>query len=415
MFSLADGVDFSLKIQIKKFMSNKNTSTSQEFAPGSLDASDPKPCCELESNNKQHDDMYEENKRKNEPTGKRYRREIEEVTKDLDSRRNNLFSSCDLSSYAVRIKLTSKHPMLENGYFINTDDTNNFYDAVFDHLFARKSGLYITGEFRVGKTTCISNAISRLSSELPHIYVGRFSAVRNHSQSKVAFCRDILNSFRNYPSPHQNAIEAVPRFLITKAACAGSRTCAIFVDEAQKLTVRQLGYLLEIWNEVRQEGFTLVTILVGQTDLDNLYQLTEQEDHGAVISRFFVNKFCLGGIHSQEDLEKYLSAYDDKLFYPMQSEWSYARFFRANAFDEGWRMAKECANFWLTLMDRTNASDESLLYKGFRLAFINDAIHSFLIDSMRSKTLSNKESMKLWQQSVASAATSDLLIGHVSN
>lgn len=342
-------------------------------------------------------------------------RGLDAATDELDHIKKSKFSGSDLCSKKVRIQLASMHPMLEGEYFIDTSDTEDFYNVVFDHVFARKSGLYITGEFRVGKTKNILNSILRLKIDLPIIYADFFSGKRNHNQSKLSFCHDILNSFKYYPSPHQNPIEALPRYLITKSVMTGSRTCVLFVDEAQMLTVIQLRYLLEIWNELRREGFLLVTILVGQNNLDFLMQLTEQQDHGAVISRFFVNKFNLGGIHSEMGLKRYLSAYDNKLFYPIESKWSYSMFFRANAFDGGWRLESECGRLWQALLERSRTNIASLRKNGFRLAFINDAIHSFLIDSMKEDILSEKESFELWRQSVSSAASNDLLIAYVPN
>lgn len=333
----------------------------------------------------------------------------------LDESKSAKFLESDINSIKVRVRLASLHPMLESDYFIDTIDTENFYNVVFDHVFARKSGLYITGEFRVGKSKNIDNTISRLKVDIPSIYADSFSGTRNIKQSKSSFCHDILNSFKYNSSPHQKPIEALPRYLMTKAVMAGSRTCVLFVDEAQMLTVIQLRYLLEIWNDLRREGFLLVTILVGQSNLDYLMQLTEEQDHGAVIARFFVNRFSLGGVHSKEGLEKYLSAYDNKLFYPIDSNWSYSKFFRKTAFDAGWRLESEGERFWNTLMERSRANSASLRKNGFRLAFINDAIHSFFIDSMKEENMSEKAALKLWGQSVSSAASNELLIGYVAN
>lgn len=355
------------------------------------------------------------NRRRKEPVEKHYQSDIDSAKDALDHSKSIEFLESDINSIKVRIRLASLHPMLESDYFIDTSDTENFYNVVFDHVFARKSGLYITGEFRVGKSKNIANTISRLKIDIPSIYAGSFSGTRNYNQSKSSFCHEILNSFNYHSSSHQKPIEALPRYLITKSVMAGSKTCVLFVDEAQMLTVIQLRYLLEIWNDLRREGFLLVTILVGQSNLDYLMQLTEEQDQGAVIARFFVNRFSLGGIHSKEGLERYLSAYDNKLFYPIDSNWSYSKFFRKSAFDAGWRLESEGERFWNTLMERSRANTVSLRKNGFRLAFINDAIHSFLIDSMKEENMSEKAALELWGQSVSSAASNELLIGYVAN
>lgn len=259
------------------------------------------------------------NRVKKEPLQNNCQSELDVAKEKLENSRNTKFMESDISSEKVRIRLTSLHPMLESDYFIDTSDTDNFYNVVFDHVFARKSGLYITGEFRVGKSKNIVNTISRLKTDMPIIYAASFSGTRNLNQSKSSFCQEILTSLKYHSSSHQNSIVALPRYLIANSVMAGSRTCVLFVDEAQMLTVIQLRYLLEIWNDLRREGFLLVTVLVGQTNLDYLMQLTEEQDQGAVIARFFVNRFSLGGLHTKEGLERYLSAYDNMLFYPIGS------------------------------------------------------------------------------------------------
>lgn len=85
------------------------------------------------------------------------------------------------------------------------------------------------------------------------------------------------------------------------------------------------------------------------------------------------------------------------------------------AFDAGWRLESEAERFWNILMERSRTNSISLRKNGFRLAFINDAIHSFLIDSMKKENLSEKAALELWGEAVSSAASNELLIGYADN
>lgn len=329
----------------------------------------------------------------------------------LERARLQKFSEQNLSDVQSRAAICFAHPMLESKYFIDTDEANDFFQIAYDHVFSRKSGLYCTGEFRVGKTTAIQNTIERLRRDASWAAVFFHSATRDMRQSKKSFCLELLKSFGQI-AVASDAATSLERFLITEAVNAGSRTCVIFIDEAQMLTVMQMRYLLEIWNGLRAEGFILVTILVGQKDLVSLKQLTSDLDHGAVIARFFVTGFGLGGLHTQDDLKKYLQAFDSKLFFPLRSEWSYTKFFRKKSFDSGWRLEDEYGTLWQCLVELASPSERMLRYSGFRLAFVNDAIHCYFLDSMRLEAGGKKiNSLSSWKDAVMSAASNDQLIG----
>lgn len=329
----------------------------------------------------------------------------------LDQLRENKFSCSDLNDLQVRIGLTPSHPMLESSYFIETEQASNFYNVVYDNILARKSGLYCMGEFRVGKTKAISNAIHRLEVDMPWAAVFLHSAKRVTHQTKKAFCLDLIRSFSCFFTNRQNPERLLTRYLMAQAIKAGSKTCVLFIDEAQMLTVLQLRYLLEIWNELRLEGFLLVTVLVGQKGLDSLKQLTDEEDHGAVIARFFVNAMHIGGLHSLTQLRIYLEAFDSKLIYPPNSDWSFSRFFCNVAYSSGWRLSSEADVFWESLVLFSRPSKRALQVSGFRLAFLNDAIHGFFLDSMKNDKRQFKGTKKIWTDAISGAATSDLLIG----
>lgn len=329
----------------------------------------------------------------------------------LNHLRENKFSCSDLNELQVRIGLTPSHPMLESSYFIETEQASNFYNVVYDYILARKSGLYCMGEFRVGKTKAILNAILRLEVDMPWAAVFLHSAKRVTHQTKKAFCLDLIRSFTCFFTNRQNPEILLTRYLMAQAIKAGSKTCVLFIDEAQMLTVLQLRYLLEIWNELRVEGFVFVTVLVGQKGLDSLKQLTDEEDHGAVVARFFVNAMHIGGLHSSTQLRLYLDAFDSKLVYPPNSNWSFSRFFCNIAFESGWRLSSEADVFWESLVLFSRPSKRALQVSGFRLAFLNDAIHGFFLDSMKNDRRQFKGTKKIWADAISRAATSDLLIG----
>ena len=77
---------------------------------------------------------------------------LESALSKLESIRTQKFLERDLTDIQNRAEICYLHPMLESRYFIDTDEASDFCKIVYDYVIARKSGLYCTGEFRVGKT-----------------------------------------------------------------------------------------------------------------------------------------------------------------------------------------------------------------------------------------------------------------------
>jgi type II secretory pathway predicted ATPase ExeA len=338
--------------------------------------------------------------------------ELQQVIAAADATRDAEFASSALNSDEARKRLAPRHPMLDQAYFIKTDQADNFFQVAFDHAVARKAGLYAIGEHRVGKTKAIQYAVQQLRKYLPFMAVFVYDAETTPHLTKAAWSRHVLKQWRYPIQPKQDAQLVLLRCLATGAALAGGHTCVLFIDEAQKLTIEVLEYLAEIWNELRPT-FILVPILVGRPGLlTNLAPMAPPP----IKTRFFVKVLEMGGIPSLDALTKYLAAYDGPLKYPEQSDWSYSRFFLRAAFDQGWRLEREAAAFWQQLVTASQADPGKIAKRGFRLAFVTDAIHTFLLDGMpllleEPKLASHfGGSAERWLETILSVSEHELII-----
>lgn len=313
----------------------------------------------------------------------------------------------DLSKRKNRIKLLLRHPMLDQRYVAQTQEIKDFKDIVFDWVVARKSGLYASGLHRQGKTTAMNQAIEQLQCELPFVAFLSFSGERDLNQKKPSFCRHLLSHWGYESLARERGSQPerlLANFLMLQCSLVKGRQCVIFIDEAQLLSIQHYRYLLEIWNDLRAHGFILCTVLVGQPDLKLLKTLTDESDHGAVVSRFFVKNYEFGGIKSQTMLADFLRHYDQDLAFPPGSAWTYSRFFLQQAFDRGWRLEAEAPLFWDALLGITQAKAPAIRTTGFRLAWIVDAIHSFLLDGMPQDSKSFCGSVQRWEECILSGA-----------
>ena len=321
-----------------------------------------------------------------------------------------LFSQ-DLAPIALRRSLVAQHPMLDAAYFIETENADRFYEVVFDHILARKSGLYCVGKYRIGKSKAIENSIERFRHDFPFMAFLRYDGERKPHQQKERFCADLLDSWHYVRQRGQSAERTLECFLMNQAALAGGRVCVVFIDEAQMWGVTHFRYLLEIWNALRRHGFLLVTVLVGQPSLDNLVTLTQELDHGAVVSRFFVKRHQMSGLQSVSGLQKYLEAYDSKLRFPFGSEWPYTRFFLQKAYDGGFRLGELSASeLWPILTEEMKpVAKGRLKVDGVGLALITDTIHAFLLDAMRHDSAKFISTPERWRDALLAASDKESL------
>lgn len=319
----------------------------------------------------------------------------------------------DLNSKEHRIRLAPRHPMLDQHYTVHTEEIEHFIDLCIDWALARKSGLYVYGHYRQGKTKAINSAIDDLKTRLPFTAVLSCIGQRNLHQSKENFCLYLLDHWGHSITDRRRNMRVEPvllNFLMSQCEEVGGRQCVLFIDEAQLFSVQHYRYLLEIWNSMRDRGYILSTILVGQPGLTQLKDLTSEMDHGAVVSRFFVKSHSISGIKSEDMLSRFLESYDDALHFPVGSTWSYSRFFLNAAFEHGWRLKNESSVFWQALCSESGAKPQEIKSSGFRLAWIVDAIHGFLLDGMKADASKFHGTVDTWKELLSASTDRRLMI-----
>lgn len=330
----------------------------------------------------------------------------------LDESISQLFGG-DLAQQSVRQKIALRHPMLDYQYCLATEEIENLQDVAYDWIAGRKSGLYVPGLHRQGKTTAMNAVMEYLRQEFPYVAILSCLGQRTTTQTKKAFCEELLKQL-GYPTTlikgKARPESILIRLLMTACAKTGGRQCVLFIDEAQLFSVTQYRYLLEIWNEMHHHGFLFGTVLVGQPELRSLKELTQELDHGAVVSRFFVKEYGFGGIKNLQMLEALLRQFDSRLVFPAGSAWTYSRFYLQQAFDHGWRLEQEAKFLWEALCNITKEKRSAIKTTGFRMAWIIDSVHSFLLDGMEQDAKKFQGTIDMWEECVMSGTEAKLLL-----
>jgi general secretion pathway protein A len=139
----------------------------------------------------------------------------------------------------------------------------NAYAALRDSINSRKGLIVITGEIGTGKTTLLTMFLQRnLDPAL------QSAVILNPSFSFAELLRFALRDL-GIPSSSDNQSELLERFNDYAAQeTARGRNVAVFLDEAQTLSVEVLSELLRLSNLASHEDKLVQVILIGQPELD---------------------------------------------------------------------------------------------------------------------------------------------------
>ncbi len=84
----------------------------------------------------------------------------------------------------------------------------------------------------------------------------------------------------------------------------------LFVDEAQHLTLVELGWFADLFNALDKAGFKLVLFLVGSYHLQKWNIELQGKAHAHIRSRFFSQEHPLRGLANLDDFRRCLHRYD---------------------------------------------------------------------------------------------------------
>lgn len=318
-----------------------------------------------------------------------------------------------LESPEFRHQQAFNHPMLERQYRLRTPEIESLKDVIFDWVVARKSGLYAWGAPRQGKTTAIDDIIEYLMARFPRIVFLRLNAERSATQVKSAFARYLLESFGYDVASLKKSVRpdaVLANYIMDQCVAVSGRQCVLLIDEAHLFSINQYRYLLEIGNSLHAQDILLCVQLIGQRGLTTLRTLASETDQPQVKERYFVLEYEFGGVKTQESLAGILAQYDDDCRFPPGSVWAYSRYFLRTAYDHGWRLAAEAPYLWQALCQLSNKKPAAIKRTGFKLTWIIDAIHTFLLDNMKHDGSKFGGSVRLWEDCIQAVVSPDLLI-----
>ncbi len=241
------------------------------------------------------------------------------------------------------------HPIEQGDYLIDTIAINDLADSVLKWINLRNTGAIIYGDPRLGKT----NAVKYLSrffdikyGDQWETFIVRTRKMKNSNENRFFkyLLKDMRHELYDEGKPDEKR-ERLINFLLERGDRSVRNQIVLFIDDAQRLTSNEYEWLMDIFNELESYGITLTTILVGQTELShrrNVYLST----HKQIVGRFMIQEQRFYGITEQDELAYLLSSYDNIAQYPVNSGWTYSRYFFPVGYSYGLRLENDTDVIW---------------------------------------------------------------------
>lgn len=199
-------------------------------------------------------------------------------------------------------------------------------------LMMSSTGAIIYSRPRVGKTVAIdyiTEKIKILYNE--HVPVIRWN-ITNHAVTERNFYSSLLMAI-GIPEPKKSVTALTLKVMVINLLTAlafgeqpdtgrfedyvpALRRVVLFCDEAYLLDIKDFNWLMDLYNNLRQNKVHLTTFLVGSYELKDLksYMISCKKDQ--IIGRFMIDEHEFSGIRTKEELALCLSTFDSEMKIP---------------------------------------------------------------------------------------------------
>lgn len=246
----------------------------------------------------------------------------------------------------------NQHPMVLLKYCVPTVSIEEAHKQVVRCIKHRIPGAMLIGMSRFGKTYGARYIATLLRKRNPNLVVIRVGTEKKKNPVESAFFENLLEAVR-HKEIDSGTNSAKRRRLIEKilelVTRSGQNLVIVFFDEAQRLFEEEYEWLRDVHDKLEDRGVRMITFLIGQQSLINQKNAFRVQGQTQIISRFMIDEFPFHGVRTPEEAATCLLAYDDAR-YPLDSDWSYTRFFLPTAYQNGLRLVDQASNLWAAFM-----------------------------------------------------------------
>ncbi len=280
-----------------------------------------------------------------------------------------------------RNRLFSEHPVITKEYLIITPVISNVYSLIRDRVWMRSTGTFMYATPRMGKTTCARAIKKLIEAEFPDILVISFTAESKRKQDSALFI-DILQS-ENLLIVRLARYKDIQRQLITyiqsKLATRKGQQFVLMIDEMQKLCLDDLDMLATIHNRLESIGIRMTTLGFAQPEILSTRTALQATGQNFIIARFLSEPIPFDGCTTRGDLKVILEAYDNVQYFPIDSDYTFTRFFLPDAYSEGLRLSDYADDIWSALKHAA----KQLMAESIPMEHLSRTIEYLLVDGSK--------------------------------
>jgi hypothetical protein len=247
-------------------------------------------------------------------------------------------------------ELLGEHPLRSGKYKIRTIMIDAAIKKIIEAIDCRVQGIIIFGASGYGKSTAIN--------------IIKDAILQNYNSEMLVFTATMPDPLQNTKEFYSRLLKATSHDLYNKGTKQdmSDRLCSqlvslalnenstkkilFFIDEADALDKVDYQCLKDINNQLDLEEIKMTTVLVGTEDLIAQRNLFNGKKETQIIRRFMEKSYRFDGIKSVEDLRYVLGAYDFGLEYPVDSGWTFTKYFFVDAFESGHYLSHLAADLY---------------------------------------------------------------------
>jgi hypothetical protein len=210
-------------------------------------------------------------------------------------------------------------------------------------------GGLIYGPSRAGKSNAIEYVTQRrvdiFGYDIPIITIEWKEMSINEKDFHVRFLVACGHSVSSDRTSNRLIENRLIEYLATTVARSGGSSLIIFIDDAQDMRLKDLGFLANVYNLLKKRKIQQYTFLVGEEILPDLRAKAKAARCNRYIGRFMCADFEFPLIKSERDLAFVFHQYDI-CGYPKENCVSIIQTLIPKAFKNGWRLEKQAGAIW---------------------------------------------------------------------
>ena len=274
---------------------------------------------------------------------------------------------------------TNHHPIFNpSEFFIRTPMTDGLLDQLHSWVWNGFTGGVILGDFRIGKTRAIryisNNIVNRLNQP---IKCHRLSIARRDTNSMASIFKNLSYSL-DIKLKSRSTADEMSNDLVHKfgemALTNDTRQVVLFIDEMQRLKIRQLEAFAELYDYLAELKINLCVFFVGNyTDSRRLIKQVIETQNGLIRGRFFTHCYIFHGLKSRKEVQQCCVQYD----LPYIRNIAVTQHFLPEEFKNGWRLESISDLIWDVFQDEYKAH---LKLESWAMQYFTAMIKILLVD-----------------------------------